>query len=69
MDRFEQGEIKKKRPIKGTFPVGLINIVLEIIRKTLGDFIDKVLSLFKIETSANDDKQIVYGHGKKLSKL
>ena len=42
----------------------LINYIPEPIRKKVGAFKDKVISLFK----TNILKQTVYGRGKKLSK-
>ena len=44
--------------------VWLVNYIPEPIRKSVGGFKDKVISLFK----TNTPKQIVYGRGKKLSK-
>ena len=44
--------------------VWLVNYVPEPIRKSVGGFEYKVVSLFKISTP----KQTVYGTGKKLSK-
>ena len=42
----------------------MVNYIPEPIRKSVGGFKDKVISLFK----TNTPKQIVYGRGKKLSK-
>ena len=64
MDKFEQKEMKKIRPIKNTWYDWLIKYILEPIRKSIGDFKDKVISLLKINTL----KQTVSGRGKKLSK-
>ena len=44
--------------------VWLVNYIPESIRKSVGGFNDKVISLFK----TNTPKQTVYGGGKKLSK-
>ena len=52
MDKFEQKEMKKIRPIKINW---LINYISDPIRKNVSGFKDKT-------------KQIVYGRGKKLSK-
>ena len=68
MDIFEQKEMKKKRPIKSTWYNWLINYIPEPIRKTVGGFKDKVVSLFKTNPSENDSKQTVR-RGKKLSTL
>ena len=64
MDKFEQKEMKKIRPITNTWYDWLINFIPESIRKSAGDFKDKAISLFK----TNTPKQTVYGRGKKLSK-
>ena len=64
MDKFEQKERKKIRPIKNTWYDWLINYIPEPIRKSLGSFKDKIVSLSKINTP----KQTVYERGKKLSK-
>ena len=64
MDRFEKKETKKIRPIKNTWYGQLINYIPEPIRKSVGGFKDKIVSLFKTNTS----KQTVYGRGKKLWK-
>ena len=64
MDKFEQKEMKKIRPIKNTWYDWLINFIPEPIRKSVGGFNDKILNLFK----TNTPKRTVYGTGKKLSK-
>ena len=64
IDKFEQKEMKKMRPIKNTWYDLLIDYVPEPIRKSLGGFKDKIVTLFKTNTS----KQPVYGRQKKLSK-
>ena len=46
MDKFEQKEMKKIRPIKNTWYNRLINYIPEPKRKNLGGFKDKILSLF-----------------------
>ena len=65
MDKFEQKEIKKVRPIKDTWYDWLINYIPEPIRKRVGGFKDKFISLF----NTNTHNQTVYGRGKKLSKI
>ena len=57
-------KIKKIRPVKNTWYDWLINYILESIRKSVGGFQNKIVSLFK----TNTHKQTVYGRGKKLSK-
>ena len=52
--------MKKIRPIKNTWYDWLNNYLPKPIRKSVGDFKDKVISLFKINTP----KQTVYGRGK-----
>ena len=47
MDRFEQKEMKKKRPIKNTWYNWLIDYIPQLVRKTVGDFKDKILSPFR----------------------
>ena len=56
--------MKKIRPIKNTWYNWLINYIPEPIRKSIGGFKERIISLFKINTP----KQTVYGRGKKLSK-
>ena len=50
MGRFEEKEMKKIRPIKNTWYGCLINYIPEPIRKIIGGFKDKVISLFEINT-------------------
>ena len=50
MDNYEQKEMKKIRSIKNTWYDWLINYIPEPIRKSLGGFKDKIVSLFKINT-------------------
>ena len=64
MDKFEQKEMKKIRPIETNWYGCLINYIPKPIRKSAGGFKDKIVSLFKTSTP----KQTVYGRGKKLSK-
>ena len=64
MDKFKQKEMKKIRPLKNTWYNWLINYIPEPIRKGVGGFKDKIVSLFE----TNTPKQNVYGRGKKLSK-
>ena len=54
----------KTRPIKNTWYDWLINYIPDPIRKSVGDFKDKIVSLFK----TNTPEQTVYGRGKKVSK-
>ena len=58
MDRLKKKEMKKIRK-------WLSNYIPEPIRKSVGGFKDKIVSLFK----TNTPKQTVYGREKKLSKL
>ena len=68
MNRFEtkrnKKEITKIRPIKNTWFDWLINYISVPIRKSVGDFKDKIVNLFKTKTP----KQTVWGRGKKLRK-
>ena len=56
--------MKRIRPIKNTKYDWVINYIPERIRKSVGGFKDKIISLFK----TNTPKQTVYGRGKKISK-
>ena len=62
MDEFEQKEMKKIWSIKNTWYDQLINYIPEPIRKNVGGFTDKTVSLFQ----TNTPKQTAYGRGKKL---
>ena len=64
MDKFEQKEMKKIKPVKNTWYDWLINYFPEPIRKSVDGFKDKIVGLFK----TNTHKQTVHGRGKKLSK-
>ena len=64
MDKFEQKEMKKIRPVKNTCYDGLINYIPKPIRKRVGGFKDIILIPFK----TNTPKETVHGRGKKLSK-
>ena len=64
MDKFEEKEMKIITPIKNTWCEWLINYIPEAIRKSIGGFKDKIVTLFK----TNTPKQTVYGGGKKLNK-
>ena len=64
MNKFEQKEMKKIRPIKNTCCGWLINYIPESVRKSVGGFKGKIESLFK----TNTPKQTMYGRGKKLTK-
>ena len=50
MDKFEQKEMKKIRPIKNTWYDWLINYIPEPTRKSVVGFKDKLNSLFKANT-------------------
>ena len=50
MDKFEQKEMMKMRPIKNTWYDWLINYTSEPIRKSTGGFKDKTVSLFQKNT-------------------
>ena len=56
--------MKKIKPIKNTWHDWFINHIPESMRKSVGGFKDKVISLFK----TNTPKQTVYGRGEQLSK-
>ena len=56
--------MKEIKPIKNTCYYWLINYIPEPIRKSVGDFKDKIVSLFK----TNTPEQTVYGREKKVSK-
>ena len=56
--------MKEIKPIKNTCYDWLINYIPEPIRKSVGDFKDKIVSLFK----TNTPEQTVYGREKKVSK-
>ena len=64
MDKFEEKEMKKIRPIKNTCYNWLMNYTPEPITKIVGGFKDKTLSVFNTKTPS----QTVYGRTKKLSK-
>ena len=61
MGKLEQKQMKNVRPIKNTWYDWLINYIRDPIRKSVGGFKDKFVSLFK----TNTPKQAVYGRGKK----
>ena len=46
MDKFEQEEVKKIRPIKNTWYDWLVNYIPELIRKSVGGFKEKTISFF-----------------------
>ena len=56
--------MNKIKPIKRTWYDWLINYIPKPIRKNVGGFKDKIISLFKTSTP----KGTVYGRGKKISK-
>ena len=64
MDRLEQNEMKKLRPVKNTCYDWLMNYILEPIRENVVGFKDKIVSLF----NTNRPKQTLFWRGKKLSK-
>ena len=64
IDKFEQNEMKKIRPIKNTWYDWLINYIPELIWKSVAGFKDKIVNLFK----TNTPKQAVYERRKKLRK-
>ena len=45
MDKFKEREMRKKIPIKSTWYDWLINYIPELIRKNVGSFKDKVVSI------------------------
>ena len=47
MNKFEQKEMKTKRPIKDAWHDWLINYIPNPIKKIVGGYEGKVLSLFK----------------------
>ena len=63
MEKFEQKEMNKIRPIKNTWYDRLIRYIPESIRKIVGGFKEKIASLLK----ANTPKQTMYGWGRKCS--
>ena len=65
MDRFEQKEVKKKRPIKNTLYDWLINYIPEPIKKRWVVLKIDLFIFFK-QTSG---KQTMWGKGKKPNKL
>ena len=68
MDKFEEKEVKKIRPIKNTWHDWLINYIPEPTTKLVGGFKDKIV-FSKVFGKKNTPKQTVYGKGKRLSKL
>ena len=64
IDKFEQNEMKKKRPIKNTWYDWLFNYIREPIRKSVVAFKDKIICLFKTSTP----KQTKYVRGNTLGK-
>ena len=50
-------EMKKIRPVKNTWYDWLINYITEPMRKSVGGFKDKIVSLFK----TNKQKQTMFG--------
>ena len=64
MDKFEQKEMKKIRPIKNTWNDWLINYIPKPKTKIVGTFKDIIVSLF----NTNTPTQTAYGRRKKLGK-
>ena len=64
MDKFEQKEMQKIRPVINTWYDWLINNIPKPIRKSVGGFKHKIVTLFK----TNIPKQTMYVKGKKLSR-
>ena len=64
IDKFEQNEMKKIRPIKNTWYDWLISYIPELIRKSVAGFKDKIVNLFEVNTP----KQTVCERRKKLRK-
>ena len=64
MDRFEEEEMKKIRPIKKTWYGWLFNCIPKPARKSASVLKDIFISIFK----TNTPKQTVYGRGQKLNK-
>ena len=64
MDKFEQKEMKKIKPVKNSWYDWLINYIPKPITKIVGGFKDKIVSLF----NTNTPKKTAYGRGKKVSK-
>ena len=62
IDKFEQKEMKKIRPIKNTWFYQLIKYIPKPIRESDGGFRYKIVSLSKTKTT----KQTMYSRGKKL---
>ena len=62
IDKSEEKEMKKIRPVKNTWYDWLINYISEPIIKIVVGFRDKIVSLFNTDTP----KQTVYGRGMKL---
>ena len=46
MDKFEQKEMKKTRPIKNIWNGWLINYIPDLIRQSVGGFKDKIVKSF-----------------------
>ena len=61
--------MRKKRHIKNTWCYWLFECIVETTRRTEGGFKEKVVSLFKGNTSKNYGQKTVYDREKKPSKL
>ena len=61
MDKSEENEMQKIRPINNTWFDWLINYIPESITKIAGGFKDKLVNLF----NTNTPKQTVYGGSRK----
>ena len=64
IEKFEQKEMKKTRPIKNTWYGWLSNYIPQPLRKILGGFKYKIIILFK----TNIPNETVYRRGEKLRK-
>ena len=64
MDKSEEKEMKKIRPNKNIWYDWLISYISELVAKTLGCFMEWIISLF----NTNTPKQSVYGREKRLCK-
>ena len=64
MEKFDQKDMDKKRPIKNTWYDWLINCIPEAITKISGSFQDKVVSLFKTNAIKLMVEKNIYGRVK-----
>ena len=61
MDKFEQKEMKKIKPVKNSWYDWLINYIPKPITKIVGGFKDKIVSLF----NTNTPKKLLMGEERK----